>query len=43
MDHVHSISEVPKPYALGALGKLVNINVQGEMLDLQVMVKDVVG
>jgi len=32
---VHSISEVTKAVALGNLGKLVNVDVQGGMLDLK--------
>ena len=35
-DQVRSISEVTKAVALGDLGKLVNVDVQGEMLDLKV-------
>ena len=32
---MHSISEVTKAVALGNLGKLVNVDVQGGMLDLK--------
>ena len=34
-DQVQSISEVTKAVALGDLGKLVNVDVQGEILDLK--------
>lgn len=35
-DQVRSISEVTKAVALGDLRKLVDVDVQGEMLDLKV-------
>ena len=34
---VRSISEVTKAVAMGDLGKLVDVDVQGEMLDLKVL------
>ena len=41
-DQVRSISEVTKAVALGDLGKLVNVDVQGEMLDLKMTVNSMV-
>jgi osomolarity two-component system sensor histidine kinase NIK1 len=41
-DQVRSISDVTKAMALGNLGKLVNIDVQGEMLDLKMTVNSMV-
>ncbi|KAG1797921.1 hypothetical protein EV424DRAFT_1441345 [Suillus variegatus] len=41
-DQVRSISEVTKAVALGDLGKVVNVNVQGEMLDLKMTVNSMV-
>jgi hypothetical protein len=37
-DQVCSISEVTKAVTLGGIGKLVNVDVQGEMLDLKMTV-----
>ena len=37
-NQVRSTPEVTKAMALGDLGKLVNIDVQGEMLDLKMTV-----
>jgi len=39
-DQVRSISEVTKAVALGDLRKLVDVDVQGEMLDLKVWTLD---
>ena len=39
---MRSISEVTKAVALGDLGKLVNVDVQGEMLDLKMTVNSMV-
>jgi hypothetical protein len=39
---VRSISEVTKAAALGDLGKLVNIKIQGEMLDLKMTIDSMV-
>jgi len=41
-DQVRSISEVTRAVALGDLGKLVNVDVQGEMLDLKMRVNSMV-
>ena len=41
-DQVRSISEVTKAVALGDLVKLVNVDVQGEMLDLKMTVNSMV-
>lgn len=41
-DQVRSISEVTKAVALGDLGRLVNVDVQGEMLDLKMTVNSMV-
>ena len=41
-DQVHSISEVTKAVALGDLGKLVNVNMQGKMLDLKMTANSMV-
>ncbi|KAG2139179.1 uncharacterized protein EDB93DRAFT_1163732 [Suillus bovinus] len=41
-DQVRSISEVTKAVALGDLNKVVNVDVQGEMLDLNMTVNSVV-
>jgi osomolarity two-component system sensor histidine kinase NIK1 len=41
-DQVRSISEVTKAVALGDLGKVVNVDVQGEMLDLKMSVNSMV-
>src|SRR5271154_1023646 len=41
-DQVRSISEVTKAVALGDLGKLVDVDVQGEMLDLKMTVNSMV-
>ena len=41
-DQIWSISEVSKAVALDDLGKLVNVDVQGEMLDLKMMVNSMV-
>jgi osomolarity two-component system, sensor histidine kinase NIK1 len=41
-NQVRSISEVTKAVALGDLGKLVNVDVQGEMLDLKLTVNSMV-
>ncbi|KAJ3502690.1 hypothetical protein NLJ89_g8773 [Agrocybe chaxingu] len=41
-DQVRSISEVTKAVALGDLSKLVNVDVQGEMLDLKMTVNSMV-
>jgi osomolarity two-component system sensor histidine kinase NIK1 len=41
-DQVRSISEVTKAVALGDLGKIVNVDVQGEMLDLKMTVNSMV-
>ncbi|KAF5368133.1 hypothetical protein D9615_010217 [Tricholomella constricta] len=41
-DQVRSISKVTKAVALGDLGKLVNVDVQGEMLDLKMTVNSMV-
>ncbi|KAG6865414.1 hypothetical protein C0991_002804 [Blastosporella zonata] len=41
-DQVRSISEVTKAVALGDLGKQVNVDVQGEMLDLKLTVNSMV-
>ena len=41
-DQVRSISEVMKAVALGDLGKLVNVDVKGEMLDLKMTVNSMV-
>ncbi|KAF8990572.1 hypothetical protein BDQ17DRAFT_1371736 [Cyathus striatus] len=42
-DQVRSISEVTKAVALGDLGRTVNVDVQGEMLDLKMTVNSMVG
>jgi len=39
---VHPISEMTKAVALGDLGKLMNVDVQGEMLDLKMTVNSMV-
>jgi osomolarity two-component system sensor histidine kinase NIK1 len=41
-DQVRSISEVTKAVALGDLGKLVNVEVQGEMFDLKMTINSMV-
>jgi osomolarity two-component system sensor histidine kinase NIK1 len=41
-DQVRCVSEVTKAVALGDLGKLVNVDVQGEMLDLKMTVNSMV-
>ena len=41
-DQVRSISEVTKAVANGDLGKMVDVNVQGEMLDLKMTVNQMV-
>ena len=41
-DQVRSISEVTKAVALGVLSKQVNVDVQGEMLDLKLTVNSTV-
>jgi osomolarity two-component system sensor histidine kinase NIK1 len=41
-DQGRSISEVTKAVALGDLSKLVNVDVQGEMLDLKMTVNSMV-
>src|SRR6266852_2653689 len=41
-DQVRSISEVTKAVALGDLSKQVEVNVQGEMLDLKMTVNSMV-
>ena len=41
-DQVRSISEVTKAVANGDLSKLVNVDVQGEMLDLKMTVNSMV-
>jgi osomolarity two-component system sensor histidine kinase NIK1 len=41
-DQVRSISEVTKAVALGDLGKTVEVDVQGEMLDLKMTVNSMV-
>jgi osomolarity two-component system sensor histidine kinase NIK1 len=41
-DQVRSISEVTKAVALGDLGKLVNVDVQSEMLDLKMTINSMV-
>ncbi|KAG2037088.1 hypothetical protein BDR03DRAFT_934152 [Suillus americanus] len=41
-DQVRSISEVTKAVALGDLNKVVNVDVQGEMLDLKMTVNSMV-
>ena len=41
-DQVRSISEVTKAVALGDLSKIVNVNVQGEMLALKNFVNSMV-
>ena len=41
-DQVRSISEVTKAVAMGDLGRLVNVDVQGEMLDLKMTVNQMV-
>ena len=41
-DQVRSISEVTKAVALGVLSKQVNVDVQGEMLDLKLTVNSMV-
>jgi osomolarity two-component system sensor histidine kinase NIK1 len=41
-DQVRSISEVTKAVVLGDLGKLVNVDVQGEMLGLMMTVNSMV-
>src|SRR5882757_11331186 len=41
-DQVRSISEVTKAVALGDLSKQVQVNVQGEMLDLKMTVNSMV-
>jgi len=41
-DQVRSISEVTKAVALGDLGKLMNVDVQGEILDLKKTVNSMV-
>ncbi|KAF8221909.1 hypothetical protein L208DRAFT_1325385 [Tricholoma matsutake] len=41
-DQVHSISEVTKAIALGDLRKLMNVNMQGQMLDLKMTVNSMV-
>lgn len=41
-DQVRSISEVTKAVALGDLSKQVNVDVQGEMLDLKLTVNSMV-
>ena len=41
-DPLWSISEVTKPVALGDLGKLVNVDIQGEMLGLRMTVNSMV-
>ena len=41
-DQVRSIAEVTKAVALGDLSKLVDVNVQGEMLDLKMTVNTMV-
>jgi osomolarity two-component system, sensor histidine kinase NIK1 len=42
-DQVRSISEVTKAVAGGDLSKTVNVDVQGEMLDLKVTVNSMAG
>ena len=42
-DQVRSISEVTKAVAMGDLGRLVNVDVQGETLDLKMTVNQMVG
>lgn len=42
-DQVRSISEVTKAVARGDLGKNVDVDVQGEMLELKVTVNSMVG
>ena len=37
-----SISEVTKPITLGNLGKIVNVDIQGEMLGLKMTVNSMV-
>jgi len=39
---MRSISEVKKAVSLGDLGKLVNVDAQGEMLDLKMTVNSMV-
>lgn len=41
-DPLRSISEVTKPVALGDLGKLVNVDIQGEILGLKMTVNSMV-
>ena len=41
-DPLRSISEVTKPIVLGDLGKLVNVDIQGEMLGLKMTVNSMV-
>lgn len=41
-DQVRSISEVTKAVALGDLSKVVNVDTQGEMLDLKMTVNSMV-
>jgi osomolarity two-component system sensor histidine kinase NIK1 len=41
-DQVRSISEVTKAVAAGDLSKIVNVDVQGEMLDLKMTVNSMV-
>lgn len=41
-DQVRSISEVTKAVALGDLSRTVNVDVQGEMLDLKMTVNQMV-
>jgi len=41
-DQVRSISEVTKAVAMGDLSKLVNVDVQGEVLDLKMTVNSMV-
>lgn len=41
-DQVRSISDVTKAVALGDLGKTVEVDVQGEMLDLKMTVNSMV-
>jgi osomolarity two-component system sensor histidine kinase NIK1 len=41
-DQVRSISEVTKAVALGDLSRTVNVDVQGEMLDLKMTVNSMV-
>ena len=41
-DQVRSISEVTKAVALGDLSKMVDVDVQGEMLDLKMTINEMV-